>query len=203
MSGRTVRLVLVALGVGLVAAGLAAWQRWMDVSVLPLPPEEIPTAQSRQCPDEGEIINVEWMGRPETWREAVAGADLIVVAKRLADRPQVKNQGECDFVSYYAFTILQTVKGHAGVDDRLTVGFRGRPLDRVDELPHPEAGEPLVLFLKAQNGVYYLRYGPGGIARVVEALLAPYSESDYGLSEVMGLPLDRFLTGLREVAPGR
>jgi len=190
------RLGLLLVAVVSTLAALMAWQRWMDVSVLPLPAGQLQASHSRRCPDEGEIINVEWKGRPQTWSDTVAGADLIVVAKRSADHPKVEDRGGCDFMSHYTFTVLETVKGNAGAGGPLTVGFRGRPLDRVDELPHPEAGEPLLLFLKAHHAGYYPAYGPGGIARVVEGLLAPYSWSDYGLSEVMGLPLDRFLTGL-------
>jgi len=94
------------------------------------------------------------------------------------------------------------IKGQAGVGNGLKVGWMGRPMDVVNDLPHPEPDEVLVLFLKAHGGNYYPAYGPGGIVRVVEGIIAPYSVT-YGLSGVVGRPVDGFLSSLWDVVEAR
>jgi len=193
-------LVAAVLTTGLVAAGVAGGQRWMSLSLPPVPSPSRNDAPAT-CPDGAQTIHADWIGRP-AWSATVAAVDLIVVAKRLAGGLDVEDRGHCLFVSNYAFTVLQVIKGQVGIGDRLKVGWMGRPIDVVNDQPHPEPDEVLVLFLRAHGGNHYPAYGPGGILRVVEGIVTPYSVT-YGLSGVVGRPVDGFLSSLRELAEAR
>lgn len=164
-------VILAVVLVVLVAAG-AGWRRW-SASAITLPALP-PSARGRPCPDGPLKLYVDGTGLPPSWREAVAGVDVVVVARLGPDRPEIVDLGHCLLATMYPFGVERVITGTPPSGYLVAVRWPGRPIDEVVDYPHPRAGDLFVLFLKAVEGGYYPAYGSQANLRVVDGRLLPH-----------------------------
>ncbi len=168
-------MILMSVLMVLVGAG-AGWRRWSENAVaLPGIP---PSAQGWPCPDGPVKLHVDGTGLPASWRGALAGVDVVVVARLLPDRPEIVDLGHCLMATMYPFGVERVITGTLPSGHLVAVRWPGRPIDEVVDYPHPRASELFVLFLRAvEDGEgYYTPYGPQANLRVVDDRLVPQVE---------------------------